>query len=123
MFLTSLALLSTGFDIYLNYFSPKIVEKFGSTKTYSRQLLISFSIITNTRSLFATSNARFAALDTIRLLIIINVYIIHIYNFTASFGIIGLKKILTSTPSKLLHYNRYFFLRSPQIIDALFTMR
>lgn len=91
------------------------ISKFG-------ELMVSFSLITNTRSLFE-KNTRFASLDTIRLLLIINVFIVHQYLFTTVIGLNTLKNIYKSVPMKLFNENKYFFVRSPQIVDAFLTMR
>jgi hypothetical protein len=87
-----------------------------------KEFMVSFSLITNTRSLFE-KNTRFASLDTIRLLLIINVFIVHQYLFTSVVGLNTLKNIYKSVPIKLLNENKYFFVRSPQIVDAFTTMR
>lgn len=85
-------------------------------------LLTSFSIIRNTRLLFA-KNKNFAALDTFRLLFIINVHLGHAYTYTSSLGLIGLKRIFSEVLFKVYEDNRYVFVRNPIIIDALMTLR
>jgi hypothetical protein len=87
-----------------------------------REFMVSFSLITNTCSLFK-KNTRFASLDTIRLLLIINVFIVHQYLFTSVIGLNTLKNFYKSVPIKLFNENKYFFVRSPQIVDAFLTMR
>jgi hypothetical protein len=87
-----------------------------------REFMVSFSLITNTHSLFK-KNTRFASLDTIRLLLIINVFIVHLYLFTSVIGLNTLKNFYKSVPIKLFNENKYFFVRSPQIVDAFLTMR
>ncbi len=84
--------------------------------------MASFSLITNTRSLFE-KNTRFASLDTIRLLLIINVFIVHQYLLPSVIGLNTLKNIYKSVPIKLLNENKYFFVRNPQIVDAFITLR
>jgi hypothetical protein len=96
----------------------KSLEKISKFKEF----MVSFSLITNTRSLFE-KNTRFASLDTIKLLLIINVFIVHQYLFTSLIGLNTLKNIYKSVPIKLLNENKYFFVRSPQIVDAIITMR
>ncbi len=96
----------------------KSLEKISKFKEF----MVSFSLITNTRSLFE-KNTRFASLDTIKLLLIINVFIVHQYLFTSLIGLNTLKNIYKSVPIKLLNENKYFFVRSPQIVDAFTTMR
>ncbi len=84
--------------------------------------MLSFSLIRNTRKLFET-NKRFEALDTIRLFLIINVHIAHIYSFTTTLGMATLKKIYSEILPKVYNDNRYVFARNTLIIDALFTIR
>ena len=101
--------LSTSFETYS-------LMKGNNEKTSKfRQLLQSFSIIASNRLLFE-KNTRFASLDTIRLLLIINVYVLHIYLFTSTIGIISLKNIYNSVPKRLLFDNKYFFVRNNQIV-------
>ncbi len=106
---------STCLEILKNQYNFQLREKF-------YDLLLSFSLMRNTRSLFATNN-RFEALDTIRLFLIINVHIAHIYVFTASMGLLTIKKSITGIALKILNDNRYVFARNTIIIDALFTIR
>lgn len=121
--MTILVILSTGFDIYekrskLLEINEKISEKSPEIKNLFR----SFSIIRNTRSLFA-KNTKFAALDTFRLLIIINVHIGHLYSVTTTLGIISLKKVFSEIIYTIYEDNRYIFVRNPLIMDALFVLR
>jgi len=113
---------STSLEILKNQYNIQIPEKFSLQSKESYELLLSFSLIRNTRSLF-TANKRFEALDTIRLLLIINVHIAHIYAFTASLGLLTIKKTITEITPKILNDNRYVFARNSIIIDALFTIR
>jgi hypothetical protein len=117
-----LVIWSTILEILKNQHNFQIPEKFSSITKGNNELLLSFSIIRNTRSLFA-SNKRFEALDTVRLLLIINVHIAHIYMYTATYGLVTLKKAISVT-SKLLSDNRYIFVRNtPTIMDSFFTIR
>ncbi len=85
-------------------------------------LMFSFSLIKNPRSLFAP-NTKFAALDTLRLILIIHVHVTHFYNYASTIGAINLKKLLTEVFQKMFNDNRYVFGRNPLMIDALFTLR
>jgi hypothetical protein len=87
----------------------------------NNEFLLSFSLIRNTRLLFA-SNKRFEAIDTIRLFLLINVHISHIYWFTATFGLLTLKKTISFMP-KLFSDNKYVFVRTPIVMDSFFTIR
>jgi hypothetical protein len=112
-----LVILSTIVEILKNQYN-----KFSLLTKGNIELLLSFSLLRNTRSLFTTNN-RFEALDTIRLFLVINVHIGHNYTFTTKKGLVTLKKIISFT-SKLLYDNRYVFIRNtPTIMDSFFTMR
>jgi hypothetical protein len=114
-------ILSTIVEILKNQYNFQILEKFSLQSKESYELLLSFSLIRNTRKLFET-NKRFEALDTIRLFLIINVHIAHIYVFTASVGLLTLKKNISVT-AKIFNDNKYIFVKNTIIIDALFTIR
>ncbi len=113
--------MSTILEILKNQYNFQIGEKFSSITKGNNELLLSFSIIRNTRSLFA-SKTTFEALDTMKLFLIINVHIAHIYTFTTSLGFLTLKKNFSVTV-KLFYDNKYIFMRNTIIIDALFTIR
>jgi hypothetical protein len=117
-----LVILSTILEILKNQYNFQIPEKFSLISKENNELLLSFSIIRNTRSLFASNN-RFEALDTIRLLLIISVHIFHIYLFIATFGLVTLKKTISVTPI-FFYDNRYVFARNGQaLMDSCFTLR
>ncbi len=117
-----LVIWSTILEILKNQYNFQIPEKFSQITKGNNELLLSFSLIRNTRKLFET-NKRFEALDTIRLFLIINVHIAHIYAFTTTLGIVTLKKIYSEILPKIYTDNRYIFARNTLIIDALFTIR
>ncbi len=126
-------ILSTFYEIFQNNSKifkniPTIIET-KATEEYDNQmytknneLLTSFSIIRNTRQLFA-KNENFAVLDTFRLFFIIIVHMGHAYTYTTSLGLIALKKIFSEVMFKVYEDNEYIFVRNPLIIDALFTLR
>ncbi len=113
---------STCLEILKNQYNFQLPEKFSLQSKESYELLLSFSLIRNTRSLFTTNN-RFEALDTIRLFLIINVHIAHIYLFTVSIGLLTIKRSITEITPKMFNDYRYVFVRNSIIIDALFTIR
>jgi hypothetical protein len=114
---------STFLEILKNQYNFQIPEKFSFITKGNNELLLSFSIIRNTQSLFE-SNKRFEALDTMKLFLIINVHIAHIYLFTATFGLVTLKKTITEITPKLFYDNRYVFVRNTSsIMDSFFTLR
>jgi len=115
-------ILSTGFEIYNNQKELDIPEKVSKPSTNNNDLWLSFSIIKNTRSIFV-KNTKFAALDTIRLLVIINVHILHLYALTTLMGVVSLKKIFSEVIFKVYEDNKYIFVRNPIILDILFTLR
>jgi hypothetical protein len=113
---------STFLEILKNQYNFQIPEKFSFITKGNNELLLSFSIIRNTQSLFE-SNKRFEALDTMKLFLIINVHIAHIYIFTTSYGFLTLKKNISVTP-KLFYENKYVFVRNTStIMDSFFTIR
>lgn len=120
-----MVVLSTGYEIYVKQIAMKSTKKDVNTvKSLNdfNEVLTSFSIIRNTRLLFA-KNTKYAALDTFRLLFIINVHMGHAYTYTTSLGLIALKKIFSEVMFKIYEDNEYIFVRNPLIIDALFTLR
>jgi hypothetical protein len=117
-----LVILSTILEILKNQCNFQIPENFPLIAKGNNELLLSFSLIRNTRSLF-TINKRFEALDTIRLFLIINVHITHIYGVSTFIGLLTLKKTITEITPKLFNDNRYVFARNTIILDALFTIR
>lgn len=121
-FLTILVIISTGLEIYQKRIKPKNSENFETKSTKTNNLLLSFSILRNTRSLFEP-NTRFAALDTIRLLLIINVHIAHYYSFTTLLGVMSLRKIYSEIVPRIFSYKRYILIRTPLMVEALFTLR
>ncbi len=100
----------------------RISSLFTSKSPIGNDVMLSFSIIRNTKSLFAP-NINFAALDTFRLLLILNVHIAHYYQYIATAGAITLKKGFAEVLQKAFTDNRYVFARSPLMVDALFTLR
>lgn len=127
IFLISCVIISSGYEafLYYNINDKECDEKNKSAENWSRsqQIFVSFSIFKNTRTLFAESSQRIAAIDTIRLLFIINVYVVHEYILPQMLSYIALNRISSSVAHKLLYDNRYFFVRNQQIIDGLFVMR
>jgi hypothetical protein len=113
---------STILEILKNQYNFQIPKKFSLQTKGNNELLLSFSLIRNTRSLF-TANKRFEALDTIRLFLIINVHILHIFTFTTSLGAATLKNLHSEVLLKIYTDNRYVFARNSIIIDAFFTIR
>jgi hypothetical protein len=117
--LTAFVIISTGLEILMKKFSEhKVSEQLRKNKNF----LTSFSIIENTKSLFAP-NTRLAALDTIRLLLVIHVHIAHAYGFRLSAGTLTLKKIFSQFLPKVFNENIYFFIRTPLMVDFMFTLR
>ena len=72
--------------------------------------------------MFNTTN-KFPALDTLRLLLILNVQVVHIYLLSPSIGIMTFKKYLSVIEPKAFNNFRYFWAKSPLMIDALFALR
>jgi hypothetical protein len=122
--LSLIVIISTIFEIYFR--KPKANHfDFKDTKdsNYLNEFLISFSIIKNTKSLFDKTDERFASIDTIRLLMIIWIFIMNSYLWTAMYGYIALKRVFTNGPYKILDEWKYFPIRLPQLVDILFLIR
>jgi len=84
-----------------------------------------FSISSNIKLFFAKNKGlrRFVSIDAIRLLLIINVCIDHMYLFTPFMSTIAFRRILNSVITKVYYYNKYFFARNILIIDTMFIIR
>jgi hypothetical protein len=99
--------LSTSYELYIRNFRSN--EKNSNNKK-SEQVLLSFSMISNTNKLLETSN-RFASIDTIKLIFAIKVMAFHVLLYTPSSR--ALKRYTNSLPFHILSYGRYFILRTP----------
>lgn len=66
---------------------------------------------------------RFRCLDVVRLMLVINVCIDHMFLFPPFMSFMSFKRILNSVITKVYYYNKYFFARNIFIIDALFLIR
>lgn len=62
-------------------------------------------------------------IDAIRLILVINVCIDHMFLFTPFMSFMAFKRILNSVITKVYYYNKYFFARNILIIDTLFIIR
>ena len=111
-----------------------IIQLYNSTTTYDHmsehsesnnwfRIIECFSLIKNVKSLLAESNAKYSALDTIRLLLILNAHLVHAYLLTYTLGVGTLKKVITYALPRFFNYSRYILVKSPLMIDALFTLR
>ena len=113
-------ILSTSYEIYLKRFNSQTIDSNTNKLKDYKQLLISFSIVRNTRLLFIKTS-KFEALDTIRFLLIFHGFLLHEY-VLAIMIIIPLKNI-ASTTNSILYDNKYVFIRNMMSMDALFTLR
>ena len=137
-FLALLAILtitSTGIEIYNIIYEKSVAEdnnnvgdNVGDTELIEEEpysvnpYYYMFSMVTNGRELLA-QNKRFAALDTIRLFVILHIYVFHLYNTMATIGIVTLKRTFATYPSTVLELDRYTTLRNTLFFDILFIMR
>ena len=116
-----MVILSTGYELYTKQMSmDSESDKIENSNNY--HLFTSFSLIKNTKALFE-KNKYFPALDTIRLLLILYVHLIHQYFIPVTRGIIGLKKLTREVLYKTMEDNRYVFLRNNQVLDGFITLR
>ena len=119
--LTSFVILGTISDFHKTFDVNDAQSQQNSYIFY--KIIHSFSLIKNTKLLFAESNAKYAALDTIRLILILNAHLVHAYMLTFTLGVKTLKKVLTFALPRFFTYSRYILVKSPLMIDALFTLR
>lgn len=126
-----MTITSTGIEIYNIIYEKSIAED--NNNLGDKQLVeeepfkvnpyyYTFSLVTNSRELFAT-NKRFASLDTIRLFVILHIYVFDLYNTMATIGIVTLKRTYATYPSRVLELDRYTTLRNTLFFDILFILR
>ena len=84
-------------------------------------MLVSFSLLKNLSKLFE-KNDKFAALDTIRLLMIIHVHFGHVYQYATSVGVLAVRQQFSDVFEKIYSDNAMVFARSPLPVDVLFTL-
>ncbi|XP_054166038.1 nose resistant to fluoxetine protein 6-like [Oppia nitens] len=114
---------STFAEVYTNYNRSTIPQtKDDLIDTNKEQLLTSFSLIRNTSALFADTNGNWQALDTIRLLLIVYVFIAHLYIAATTLGLVTLKSLLTVVIPRMFVDKRYWFARNPLMVDALYSL-
>lgn len=117
--MTVVVSLSTLYELYSHHLSKstllaKTCVKSTSSKTVNSLVYI-FSAFSNTRQLFAPSATRIAALDTLRLTIVILIGLCTaFYNTPLSSG---LRKLSQSAPYELLSDSKYFFIRAPSLLN------
>lgn len=116
-----MTLISTAYDFYTKSSSEKEDKE---KCTLRKQILVSFSLIKNVKNLFAGEN-RFSSIDTIRLLVIIWIFVAHSYLMVVNphTGLPGLKRSNVGIPSQLLTDKSFFWVRSPFAFDTLFIIR
>lgn len=129
--LSILVITSTGIEIYNIIYEKSVNEdnnNLGNAKYADEDESIkvnpyyyTFSLVTNTRSLY-DKNHKFAALDTIRLFLILHIYVLYFYNTLSTMGIINLKRSFATYPSHVLNLDRYSSLRNSLFVDVLFIM-
>ncbi|CAG2111202.1 unnamed protein product [Medioppia subpectinata] len=128
--LTIIVITSTGIEIYNIIYEKSITEdnrNLGETKFAEEEpfkvnpYYYTFSLVTNSRKLFEQSN-RFTSLDTIKMFVILHIYVFHLYNTLATIGIVTLKRPFATYPSQVLELDRYTTLRNTLTFDVLFIM-
>ena len=119
-----MVILSTCAEIYRKNRKSEIPQtKDDLIETKKEKLLYSFSIIRNTETLFSNSNEKWHSLDTIRLLLIVYVFIAHMYIAATTLGLITMKTLFTKVIPRMFRDQRYWFARNPLMIDALYSIR
>lgn len=104
--MTTLVGLSTAHQLY-----NQCIARDGRTQ---HRLLRSFSALHSTGKLLATrDNERFAAVNTVKLVVAVWFVAAHTYFFTAHSFV--LKRFNNTVPLQLFYENRYFFVRAKQL--------
>jgi hypothetical protein len=111
----SLSIMGTFYELFGSY----IFGESGSSTTFS-QVAISFSIISNTNTLFEPGRA-LSCIDGIRLIMAIWIVYVHgyllvVYNQQAA------KRYLSDFNFSLVNENQYLWLRNLHIIDTFFII-
>jgi len=83
--------------------------------------LYSFSAITNTRALLKKQH-HFAALDTIKFVLVLYIHLYHYYNYLSTVGLVTLKRIFTTYPVSGMRDDRYTWFRLTLPFDAIFII-
>lgn len=78
----------------------------------ARQLLLSFSAIANSESLFSFNN-RHAVLDTLRFSMTVIIFAVQAFGFTAGMSVQTLRSMLYSAPVGMGGGLRFWWLRCP----------
>lgn len=121
-----LLVMSTTADLYNRHRQTDGSQTKSSERrieTKGERVLYAFSIIRSTESLFASTHEKWQSLDTIRLLLIIYVYIAHFYIAATTLGLITLKNLFSVVIPRMFRDPRYWFARNPLMIDALYALR
>ncbi|KAJ6224273.1 hypothetical protein RDWZM_002818 [Blomia tropicalis] len=83
--------------------------------------LYSFSAITNTRAVLR-KHTSFAALDTIKFMMVIYIHLYNYYNNLSTVGLVTLKRIFTTYPATGMRDDRYTWFRLTLPFDAIFII-
>lgn len=81
-----------------------------------------FSLVVNGEELL-DRKSQMSPLDTIRLFVMLHIYVYHLYNTMATIGIVTLKRTFATYPSLVLENDRYFSLRNTLTFDVIFVLR
>ena len=81
-----------------------------------------FSLVVNGEEL-VDKKSQMCPLDTIRLFVMLHIYVYHLYNTMATIGIVTLKRTFATYPSLVLENDRYFSLRTTLTFDIIFVLR
>lgn len=83
--------------------------------------IYSFSMVTNTRALLKRGN-HFAALDTIKFVLVVYIHLYNYYNYLSSVGLVTLKRIFSTYPVTSFRDDRYTWFRLTLPFDAIFVI-
>lgn len=86
------------------------------------QLLTTFSIIRNTRTLFDIDESRFPQIDTMRLLFVLYFFITNAYYYTLIFAPMIVKRFYVNGPMQFFSEKKYFFIRMYYLHDMFLAI-
>lgn len=132
--LFSLTIISAYIELHYKYIkeknrsnNTKQIESLNSDDKHESitiKVLTSFSIISNTKALFKQSPDNFANIDSIRLLVLLVIILIHnYYGYVMWNGTAFVKRMFTGLPSKIISSYKYTFIRNIHNTDFFFMLR
>lgn len=124
-----MTILSSIYEFFLNSCEGQTEEILKDEKRdgirYSilSELIISFSLVSNTKSMFKKSSKKFVNIDFIRLLMLLQVTLMHQYYVYLFWSALPLtKRLFTGLSTKVGTDYKYAFLRNVHNTDFFFAL-